>query len=985
MHRSSRGGGVGVAIVTLSLAATLTPFASTASSVGANPSPATAQDGHAHGFQGEGSASRDKDVRDGRVVPTAKQRSAVGDLDATARWNRLGTPAVLMATDVPLAKGLPASPEAAARAFLSRERGLLGLTASGAESLETLATRPLGEDASVVVLRQRFVDLEAGIDGIASVGVRGGKVLYVSSSLARDAAAPAPATLTAAEAEGLAARDAGIDAPVVRRTSEVAVPVPGEAARAAFQVVLASETDQATAFTSYVDARTGEVLVREDLVDHDSDNPDWEVFPNSPPTDYSSTDTRRTWCYAPSAGCDEAVGTSASPLAWDIDPTTGQPTFTTLGNNAIAVENRNSNNAQSVGTETATPSPTRDYAYPWTNQWYRERCNPETFTSPERADLDAARANLFAMHNRMHDWSYHLGFVESTWNMQKDNLGRAGGLGNDYEQGNAQAGGISGGPPTFAARDNANQITPPDGVAPITNMYMWQPIAGSFYAPCVDGDYDMSVIGHEYGHAITNRMIAGPSGGLSSPQGMSESWSDQVAMEYLHEHGYAAPGLQAFTIGEYATSDPVAGIRNYDMSRSPLNYSDIGYDLTGPQVHADGEIWTATNFDIRQAFISRYGAGDAALNKSCANGQTPVNGCPGNRRWMQLVFDSFLLMANSQVSQVDSRNALLAADLLRFNGANQDILWNSFARRGLGEGATSAGYADVDPVPSFRSAYASESRVTFAPRDEDGRIVQDAQLYVGRYQARAVPVADTDPTTALPNTVEMVPGNYEFLARAPGHGHARVPLTALAAGQARSLAPRMDTNLASATNGAAVEGTGTGLTSLVDDEEGTQWAALDAPVDQQHVVVDLAGTRKQDVRRVQVSAHLRPVATPNNPADPPQSRYSALRQFEVWACSVARGVDCDEQDEFTRVFVSPEDAFPATAPRPRAPDLIVRSFDIRRTRATHLWLQVVTNQCTGAPDYAGEQDDDPRAATDCTTASTQALNVRAAEFQAFTR
>ena len=63
-----------------------------------------------------------------------------------------------------------------------------------------------------------------------------------------------------------------------------------------------------------------------------------------------------------------------------------------------------------------------------------------------RNDIDAARANLFAMHNRMHDWSYHLGFTEATWNMQNDNFGR-GGLGNDPEQGNAQAGGISGGPP----------------------------------------------------------------------------------------------------------------------------------------------------------------------------------------------------------------------------------------------------------------------------------------------------------------------------------------------------------------------------------------------------------------------------------------------------------------------------------------------------------------------------------------------------------
>ncbi len=94
----------------------------------------------------------------------------------------------------------------------------------------------------------------------------------------------------------------------------------------------------------------------------------------------------------------------------------------------------------------------------------------------------------------------------------------------------------------FPARDNANQITPDDGIAPITNMYLWQPLPGIFYAPCVDGDFDMSVIAHEYTHAITNRMVAGPDDGLDSPQGMSESWSDLMAVEYLFEHGYAAPG-----------------------------------------------------------------------------------------------------------------------------------------------------------------------------------------------------------------------------------------------------------------------------------------------------------------------------------------------------------------------------------------------------------------------------------------------------------
>ena len=58
-----------------------------------------------------------------------------------------------------------------------------------------------------------------------------------------------------------------------------------------------------------------------------------------------------------------------------------------------------------------------------------------------------------------------------------------GGLGGDPEQGNAQAGGIMGGPPGFAARNNANQITPDEGIPPITNMYLWQPFPGASTRP----------------------------------------------------------------------------------------------------------------------------------------------------------------------------------------------------------------------------------------------------------------------------------------------------------------------------------------------------------------------------------------------------------------------------------------------------------------------------------------------------------------------
>ncbi|MEU4561942.1 M36 family metallopeptidase [Actinoplanes sp. NPDC023936] len=963
------------ASTTALVAATLVVLAPASAGNAAPAEPARAARVHDQDHDHEHSV----DNRSGRVAPTAQQRRDAADLGAVARWNTLGTPAALTATAEPLASGLPAEPVAAARAYVSQNLDVLGLTERGADALEVLADAPLGEGA-VVIFRQRFGDLVAGRDGLLSVGLRDGKVWHVTSSLARDAAAPAPATLTKADAERIAAQDAGLTSPTVLATQLVAVPTPEQGARAAYQVTLGEDLNGAdpVAFTTWVDARDGGVLVSESIVDADSDNPEWDVFPDSPPTSYSSADTRRTWCQQPSRRCDEAVGNPASPLGWDVDPATDQPTFTTRGNNAIAVHNWNSSDPFTVGTETATPSPTREYQYPWTNQWYEEKCAPTVFETPARNDIDAARANLFAMHNRMHDWSYHLGFTEETWNMQAENFTGAG-LGNDYEQGNAQAGGISGGPPDFAARNNANQITPPDGEAPITNMYLWQPIAGAFYGECVDGDYDMSVIAHEYTHAITNRMIAGPNAGLSSPQGMSESWSDLLSIEYLYEHGYS----KDYTVGEYVTGDATAGIRNFNMSRSPLNYSHVDYDFVGLQVHASGEVWSAANFDIRAALMKRYGAGNAALQKACANGKVAVTKCPGNRRWIQLVFDSFLLLANSANSQVDARDALIAADQLRFGGANQDLIWNAFAKRGLGEAALSNGPGDADPRPGFTSPYANEATVKFRPLDENGKVVAGAKLFVGDFQARAVPVADTDPATALPDTVDLVAGRYSFIAQAPGHGEARVRPTDFRSGQDRTLTVKLPTNLTSGANGATATGDGVNLAALIDDTEATNWASLNAPVAGKGVTVDLAGDR-QRVERVQVSAMLRP-AIAGDPDPLAQNRYSALRQFKVLGCTASATTDCADAADFRTVYVSKRDAFPSGQPRPRAPEVIVREFDIPDTTATHLRIEVVTNQCTGGPDYAGEQDADPRANTDCATASPQALNVRIAEFQAYAR
>jgi hypothetical protein len=966
--------------------------------------------------QGDEKPLPNVDARQGRKAPSQAQLNRV-KRGSQARFNRFGSPETLSDPGSYLATGLSDNDVTAAREYLRANAELLGLSQAEVADLELINRAPIGS-GSAVLFRQRFGDVPAGRDGLVAIGVVDGKIASLTSSLATDTRLTGAVTLSREDAVRAAANAAGHPAGAIgnarqengwtvldvegysdpARVRLVGVPTPADGVRQAYEVLL-MDVGETLGAMSYVDAATGDLLVRDGIVDYAADNPAWKVFPASPPLDYSSTDTRETWCWTAAPGCTRAVANPSSPVPWDVDAATNTPTFQTRGNNARATDKWNSNVGNLAGTVFSS-SPTRDYVYPWTNQWFTSRCNPASFTSLQQNDIDAARANLHAMHNRMHDWSYVLGFTEAAFNAQAFNFGKPGAQG-DPEHGNAQAGGIVGGPPGFQSRDNANQFTPADGIVPITNMFLWQPVPASFYPPCVDGDYDMSVIAHEYGHMISNRMVAGPSANLSGnqAQAMGESWSDQQAVEFLNSQALVPVGDEnPFAVGPYVTGDHQVGIRNYAMNDSPLNYSDVGYDFacnqTGvctqrTQVHADGEIWSATNFDIRQAFINAYNgsfpAGDIGLQQACVRGDLPVTQCPGNRRWAQLVFDAWLLMATGQVSMVDARNALLAADQIRFGGAHQALLWNAFARRGLGSGAASAGTVDFNPTPSFESPLANNATVTFkAVGQADGHPVE---LFVGRYEAAANPIADTDPATPLGATFKIVPGQYEFVARGNGFGMKRFTFS-FNPGQVRDMPVNMSRNVASSASGATASGDGVNLADLIDDTEETNWASLSGPVAGKQVTVRLDPSQaSHQVRRVQVSAMLRVnVGDAEDPGG--QNRFTALRSFELWTCEAKGGVDCSQDAQFTRIFTSPADAFPSVAPRPRAPELIMRSFDVPQTKATHVRIRVLTNQCTGGPAYQGDQDDDPNNSTDCDETTlpgfgVNAERVRIAELQVF--
>ena len=70
-------------------------------------------------------------------------------------------------------------------------------------------------------------------------------------------------------------------------------------------------------------------------------------------------------------------------------------------------------------------------------------------------------------------------------------------------------------------------------------------------------------------------------------------------------------------------------------------------------------------------------------------------------------------------------------------------------------------------------------------------------------------------------------------------------------------------------------------------------------------------------------------------------------------------------------------------PRPVAPDLTLRYFDVSGNQvATHIKFVVTNNQCTGQASYQGDQDSDPNNNADCSS-STRASEVHVAEVQVF--
>jgi len=372
----------------------------------------------------------------------------------------------------------------------------------------------------------------------------------------------------------------------------------------------------------------------------------------------------------------------------------------------------------------------------WTYPFMEFTSNPLSMCSPSQCSWDSYEpgppaswktndeqnaTQVFYFVNTFHDWlaGAPFGFDAASGNFEFGDKVKA------HANDGANKGTINTflgpGMPDEAHVNNANMLTLPDDTPPIMQMYLFTSTTGPNPppgvpldpTPDVNGGDDASIVYHEYTHGLSNRLITYSDGfgALDSWQSgaMGEAWSDWYAMDYLASHSDtgSAPFYADDTategeivLGSYAdngqrllrtegldcpvgSSDPnCPGTSTADAGG--YTYGDFGkVFVAGPEVHADGEIWAQTLWDLRDAIDIE----DARFLITEAMRLSPPN-------------PSFL----------DMRNAILLADVADGGTDNSTAIWQVFADRGMGFFAHATNANDVEPAENF--AVAPDPNVT---------------------------------------------------------------------------------------------------------------------------------------------------------------------------------------------------------------------------------------------------------------------------------
>ncbi|MFC4558360.1 M36 family metallopeptidase [Virgibacillus kekensis] len=845
------------------------------------------------------------DVRDviNRVLPTEIQLDSAQSLaeevgtGVKIKWDPLfGTPSSIVKNHGYLTEESSLNAETIALNWIKENSNLYGLTQEEINNLNVIRNYKMpGTELQPVTFQQTFDGIESVYGGRLIVAVnKEGKILSVTGNLSRSTELLADFELSSMDAlnqvlslevpnlsytptlkgeeKGWDVFDGGDILPTDQRVKKATF-ITNDGVRPAYRVLFIEELDKG--YEIVIDAATGDQLYKRSLVDQLL-GPEGLIFENYPGATNGGEQVSKSFKGDP----------NASPNGWLVTGT--DLGVTTFGNNADSFANWS--NFLAPADQIVRPvNPLGKFNYEFTNAW--QETEGEIVPPSYAEDVNSATTNLFYHHNLFHDYYYNLGWVEAAGNLQLTNFGK-GGMDGDPIMGLVQAGAISGGEPTYTGRDNAYMLTLPDGLPSWSGMFLWEPIAGAFEGEYADGDYDAGIIYHEYSHALSNRLVAGGEALGSHQSGsMGEGWGDWYGMHYLVKNSLQEKPV----VGGYVTGNLERGIRGYSLDEAPYNFGDIGYDIVGPEVHSDGDIWAAILWHMREELIDQLGKDI---------GETVAE---------QLVMDAMPISIPNP-SMEDMRTAIVTAEFERYGGEYSDVLWKAFAQRGLGVDAFSNGGNDTDPIPAFNHPDEDQNGLLFGKvvNASTNKPIEGARIIIGQYEARTSPavVTSSGGKFGLP----MVEGTYDVTIQAEGFGSRTIESVEITAGKKNRMQLKVEPNLASSFNGAEVISASSVSDSnpvkmVIDDTEASVYASEteESGFTGAEFVIDLAGDQATKLSHIQVSAF----------KDVSKNRFATLKDF-----TVQTSIDGENWETVI------EDTFTAGKPRPNAPDLQYKGFDL---------------------------------------------------------
>ena len=320
--------------------------------------------------------------------------------------------------------------------------------------------------------------------------------------------------------------------------------------------------------------------------------------------------------------------------------------------------------------------------------------------------------------------------------------------------------------------------------------------------PNRDGTVDNTVVAHEWGHYLSNRLINGIS--TTQARGMGEGWSDFVALLMTTEEADARLAVNAGFGGVYAlavwdsdstalpTNAPYYGIRrlpySVDFAKNPFTFKHIANGIalptipmssgggTNAEVHNTGEVWGTMLWESYVALLR------ATTRLSFTQAQSR----------MQRYLVAGLKLTPGDPTFTEARDGVLAAaaaeDLADFR-----LIAQAFARRGAGLTAVAPPRAGTTNSPVVED-FGTGNDVAFATatlNDEVFYCDRDGVLDVGERGLLRVTLKNTGfaslsavtatLTSTLPG-VTFTPATLTFATFDPFHVAAADAVVQLPAG-----------------------------------------------------------------------------------------------------------------------------------------------------------------------------------------------------------